>query len=785
MKTIRHLSVIFCLLALCFNSKAQESRLDIHSYNLTLDISHLRSNHLVGDALLSGTFLTAETTTRLLFNSATIDSLVWNGTTIDTPAYTYDGRTLTINTPSASAGEPFTLHVFYSSPGYVESYGWGGFHFNANIIYNIGVCFRELPHGIGRSWFPTNDDFTDKATYTLNITSPVNWTTTASGIRQSATRNSDGSESSSWVLSHPTSSYLISVAVGPFSRHSRTIHSLYGDYPLIVAYHNYDSTTVASAFTQLDNVVPFFERCFGPYRWETIGYTVTPIGSMEHVNNISLVTNAITDQTQTGQGVIAHELAHAWFGNLLTCASSSDMWMQEGGASFCEEVAAEAVHGKTYSNKIYETKLEEVLRTTHIHDNGFKPLYGQEAPTYTYGSTTYDKGATVWHSLRGYLGDSLFYSTMKRLFAGNAFSNLDSYALRDTLSSLSGVDLTNFFHTHVFSAGFVDYVVDSLASSQAGSRWNTTISLRQKFYGRYGSLTDVQNKIPVTFFKGTRPIATHTFAFTGTTTTQDVVLDERPDFAIIDFYETFSDAVTDGYILLSARQPGGFPLAHFKYTMSSWTDTAFLHVAHHWGKPDGEYRSEAIRNPGICRMANRYWVVSGSIPESAVSMRGYFRCGKGSTSTYPFLDDSLYRNSREFDSIRLLYREDCRTPWRVIESSVSGNSTSGWLYTDELKTGEYTLAIVNDSLLSINEPSQATNPVRIYPNPSSSSVIIDAPSEVETLYLTILDISGRTITSSTPVANHASFQHNLSHGTYIFQLETQKTQLGSYKIIVE
>jgi hypothetical protein len=77
---------------------------------------------------------------------------------------------------------------------------------------------------------------------------------------------------------------------------------------------------VSQTFALLDNVVPMFEQCFGPYRWGRIGYIATPKGSMEHTNNIALVADFVSSMTEPAQTTIAHELGHAWFGNLITCA---------------------------------------------------------------------------------------------------------------------------------------------------------------------------------------------------------------------------------------------------------------------------------------------------------------------------------------------------------------------------------------------------------------------------------------------------------------------------------
>jgi len=131
------------------------------------------------------------------------------------------------------------------------------------------------------------------------------------------------------------------------------------------------------------------------------------------------------------------------------------MWINEGGATFCEEIATEALYGKSAATDFYQNKLSTVLRTAHKDDAGWRSLSGMSR-YYTYGTTTYQQGAMVWHSLRGLMGDTLFYACMNRLFRNCAFGNLDAASLRDSLSLYSGMDLTDFFDFHVFRPGFVD-----------------------------------------------------------------------------------------------------------------------------------------------------------------------------------------------------------------------------------------------------------------------------------------------------------------------------------------
>lgn len=764
-KIYRILTLALLLGAVALGGRAvaqNADTMDVVSYDLRLDVGHERALRLVGDATIEVRLLKPMSCVGLDLAYATIDSLFVEGQRVED--YAYDGATLRVAVGNGQRADTVRVRVCYNTSGHVENYGWGGFHFDNNIYYNLGVAFGDYPHCYGRAWFPCHDSFTDKATYKLHVTSPVGWTTTASGVRDSAFVNDDGSETSHWTIAQPISTYLISVSTGPFHYQRTVTEGLYGNYPTTLAYSQHDSAGVERAFAQLERVVPMFEQCLGPYRWGTIGYTATPQGSMEHANNISLHTSLMACTAQECQNTIAHELSHAWFGNLLTCATSEDMWINEGGASFCEELAAEGVGGKALARRVYEDNLHDVLLNTHHTDGGYIPLYGPSHDL-TYGSTVYDKGAAVWHSLRGYMGDSLFYASMRRLFAEHAFGSMDSYQLRDALSAYSGMDLTDFFAFHVFRAGFVDYELCRFEAVEEGGQWSVSVGLRQKTTGSDEGPLPASHRVPVTFFKGHQPIATRTVEFSSRIGTATFLLDEQPDYAIPDYYRALSDAVTEEDTLIAHRTTVEMPLAHYKVSLTSEpTDTVFLHVAHHWCRPDGEGTGDNITNDGILRFANRYWVVSGSLP-AGQGGKASFQYNRGISA---HLDYSFMPQAASMDSLVLLYRRNCTRPWVLVNTTQMGNSTSGYLTLSSLHLGQYALAIVDLSTLSLPEIQE--DEVRIYPNPTSGSFTVERGSLSEKSLLTLCDLQGRTLHQQTLPEPSTQLHLSLPDGLYILTL---------------
>lgn len=751
--------VLWMVLVLLFwqSGEAQTPDFDVYEYSLELDLCHKMDRQLAGKATL--TIATETDSVTLDLRSATVDSVLINGI----PAgYSYNGRYLKLPSSGMRSIQPV---IYYHTGNTVESYGWGGLHIDGGMCYNLGVAFEDYPHSYGRAWMPCHDDFQDKATYRISITCKPGWRTLCSGIRESETLNSDSSITSVWVIENPTPTYLIGFASAPLKIIERTYQGIYGEYPAMIGFVNQDSAAVWDAYAILEDAVPMYERCFGPYRWGRIGYVGTPKGSMEHANNISLVNSCMASMEQSCQSVIVHELAHAWFGNLITCAESGDMWINEGGATFCEEIAMEAAFGKSFARNYHQNNLFSVLTTAHLDDGGYIALHGV-TPDVTYGTTTYHKGATVWHSLRGYLGEEVFYAAMQRLFTEVAFGNLDADGIRDSLSHYTGVDLTGFFDFHVFNAGFNDYRIDSLKFHENIAE----ITLSQHLLRAPEMMNS--NRIPVTFHSGNGETHKHWFTFNGENTTQSVELPLYPAFAILDEDCEISHAsILSQYSITATGTPQEAANAYFSTKAVALYDTAQIYVSHHFTAPG------ASPQEGIIRTANRYWTIN-AIMDWNNQITGRFRYARGKSPQA--IDYGFYNQTQTLDSMALVYRPDAGHPWQIVSLRHTSNADGGTFILEFLRSGEYTLAVVDTALLGI-APASHTETAFIAPNPSQSCFT----AETAKGRLIIYDLSGNERLRLTVEQGTHTISHNLPAGTYIARLVSEEgTILKQQKIII-
>ncbi|KKT72085.1 MAG: hypothetical protein A2281_11165 [Bacteroidetes bacterium RIFOXYA12_FULL_38_20] len=694
---------------------------------------------------------------------------------IEAPGFTYNDTLLNIQTPELfMTTDIFTVTVYYHGHPVIDPSGWGGFYCNSNYAFNLGVAFADNPHSYGRAWYPCIDDFIDRATYDLYVTATDPKIVIGGGHLQSAVSNGDGTTTYHWVIDDEIPSYLSSVAVGRYAHVAGTYNGLLGPIPTDIFVYPADSMDAVNSFVNLNETMAAFENYFGPYRWDRVGYVGTSQGAMEHATNIAMPYQCI-DGTLNYETLYAHELAHHWFGDLFTCETAFDMWINEGGATYAEFIFEEGVYGKTAAKNYIRNMHKEVLRYSHIED-GFIAIYGIPHEQ-TYCNTVYDKGGLVWHSLRGYLGDDLFFNALKEVNSVLGFSDVSTVELRDFMSAYTGVDLTGFFDAWVFNPGHIHFSVDSFNVLSSESPFNVEVFMRQKTKGP--ATLGNSNKVEVTFMNDQWEEYTAVVEFDGETGSQIVELPFYPKIAMCDKEEKLCDATTDLYKTLKTTGTIDYPLTFAKIDVTSITDSAFIRVEHNWVVPD-PIEPEI---PGMFISDYRYWKIDGILPEGFDGFaRFYFN---KTTSATGYLDNTFMTNSA--DSLVLLYRQGPGYSWDTISFTKSSGSLYGYLISDTLMLGEYALGIWNwDQWMGAYNFEKKDDFMKVYPNPSSGDFNIEFASETSG-ELFIYDLKGRILEKIKVVEgqNHIEWSPDtIEKGTYLVHFNDGKKGFVQ-KVVVE
>ena len=765
---------------LSFAQKSHSDIIDVQEYTIVLDISDIDNAFIKGYTTVSLKPVQENIDVfHLDLLALEIDSITCDQSELD--EYIYNDTLIIIDlVDSFGTTDIIDINVYYHGNPVMDPSGWGGFYFMSGYAFNLGVGFDDLPHNYGRVWFPCNDDFIDRAKYNTIITTQDVHTAVCGGELVNETINAgDNTKTYEWVLNEEIPTYLASVSVGPYFHLNHTYEGIEADIPVDYYVYPSDSAKAADSFVNMDTVLSIFETQYGPYRWNRVGFVAVPFnsGAMEHATNIAMGRGFINGDL-TYEDLFYHELSHHWFGDLITCSSAEDMWINEGWAVYSETLYREFLYGKPNSLAYRRAAHETVLRYYHIQDGGFLPLYPMPQDR-TYSRTVYEKGASVVQGLRGYLGDDLFFATVKEYLNQNEYASLSSYDMRDLFTSETGIDMTDFFDAWVFGPGFMHFSIDSTQIVEAGADYDVTVFMHQKLRGRTEYANS--NRVEISFIDENYVANTQVLEFDGEFGEQTFTVPFNPILVLCDYNEVVSDATVD-----QTKRIGSTGTSYYSYTYVranilsvNETDSAMLRITHNWVAPD------TFKNviPGLIIADHRFWTIEGVFPEN-FKANAMFSYNTSTTSgSLGYLDNSFISNS--MDSLVLLYRPNKAVDWTIEETT---NSTMmKRLSVDSLKLGEYSLAIYDwDRYLDIQNANIIASTINIYPNPSSGQITISTENDFSG-NIQIFNSSGILVYQQLINSygnNHEINIEGFPEGLYIMQLHNEKTNKRTVKKII-
>ena len=319
------------------------------------------------------------------------------------------------------AGAAFAVEVEYS--GVPERIDDPGVPFTRIGWFNEeGVIFTANEPSGSMSWFPSNNHPTDKATFTIAITVPEHLTAASTGVLVAETA-ADGRRTFTWQMNDPMATYLAAVYVGKFERHTQAARDglIIRDYvPSTLTDEERHATLEALSVTP--GVLEFFEELLGPYPFDAYGTLVLPFSTGFALENQTLSLHG--DQTLTPL-IIAHELAHQWFGNSVSPGDWSDIWLNEGFAHYLAflYLADHEGHdiGALMANELQAARAARAappgsITVEHLFDF----------------PSVYQRSALTLHALHRHLGDEAFIEIVRQHYrrsAGGSATTPDFMAL--------------------------------------------------------------------------------------------------------------------------------------------------------------------------------------------------------------------------------------------------------------------------------------------------------------------------------------------------------------------
>ncbi|MGM0565844.1 MAG: M1 family aminopeptidase, partial [Bacteroidota bacterium] len=666
---------------------------------------------------------------------------------------------------SLPSGDEITLDVYYHGAPFSES--WGGFHFAGDYAFNLGVGFESIPHNLGRAWFPSVDDFTDRATYEYFVTVESPKKAVCGGILVDEIQDGDKT-TYHWEMQNTIPAYLASVAIGEYELYEDVYEGIEEDIPIQIWVRPQELTNVEESFVNLNNILEVFENHWGPYPFSRVGFVSTANGAMEHATNIAYPYGTINGNTDY-EWLYAHELSHMWFGDKTTCATAEEMWLNEGWAVFNEFLFREGIYGEGSWEEEYRDLHNEVLHYAHTPSGDGDYFALSDVPQeVTYGATSYDKGGIVVHTLRNYLGDEVFFPAMKEFLQEYAYQPATSEDLMNFLTEETGTDMQPFFDNWVFAPGFPYFEVDSVKPASGGYQ----VFVQQKSKGRDALFTD--NRVEVFFMSDEHEFWSDTMMVSGEQ--QSKVFDPpfEPVMVMLDKEDKMADATTDEVHWIDEPVNINSNNTSTVLDVESVTDSVFLRITHHWAAPD------TMQNPveGLRLSDYRYWSIDGFDMENMqASCRFYYNKNN-------YLDHTLLLN--EDDEITLMFRPDQSEDWQEIEHNQIGPATIGYLEVESLQAGEYALAVWEDDATAVHH-EKAVQSLRVYPNPAKTRVNIALPFQ-QNGSLQISDVQGKILYQKEVKDNQTLFEWNPPErlaGVYMVTWKPESGKQLSEKVIIK
>ncbi len=697
-------------------------------------------------------------------------------------SFDYTGEKLTIQLPTPLySGMTDQLTVHYHGGAVTDPSGFGGFYFDANIAYNIGVAFTDWPPSYGRAWFPCFDNFVEKSTFEFQVLTSGGRSAWCNGLRQSIDTISGDTVLTTWIMNQEISSYLASVVVADYDETLWNFESISGDIiPVHLAGNTSQLASMETRFQNLQIVFDAFEQWFGPYRWPKIGFTLTPIGAMEHSTNIAFPQSILG--SPVSEAIMAHELAHEWFGNLVTCNQPADMWLNEGWSEFLSILAYEAISGPEEYAERMRTNHRNMLHKAHLIDGDYLTM-SAIPPELTYGEHVYNKGACVAHSLRGYLGDDLFFEIMKQYLEAFAFDNSSSINLRDFINTHPLTDVTDFFADWVFQPGWTQFSVDEMTVNASGDVVLVSLGIQQ----RLKAAPEYYHNVPVTLTMMDENWIAHEQQITvgGLWTDITVIAPFEPVFATLNRDEKLTYAVTAEENEIT--ESGGSLWSHaYAYVfIDEVTEPTPLRIEHNWVGPGGE-----VENPDYIVSPDRYWRIAGPVNSNFnADIRFEFDARNNLSGN---LDPELFAASGDDfseENLVILYRNhpaENWTIWEEISIHTLGSATNGHarITAHQIVPGEYTFGNLHPNLgMDVKNKANFT----VFPNPTSNALIVDLSQNGNGEYqVELFDSSGKLVFSEPLIGNR--FQTDVSalpRGAYIIAVAQDGLDIGRQPVILQ
>ncbi|MBM3416932.1 MAG: T9SS type A sorting domain-containing protein [Bacteroidetes bacterium] len=402
-----------------------------------------------------------------LMNGLIVDSVKQRSNAL---SILHTSNLLQVNFPaSVNAGVMDSISIYYR--GIPPNTGFGSFVLSTHAGIPVMWTLSE-PYG-SRDWWPCKNGLDDKAdSIDIFITNPVAYKAASNGLLQSETLTAGGTKRTAWWKHrYPITSYLVCFAVTNYTVFNNSVQLGAVTLPMQTYCYPESVNSFQTNTPMVLNALQLFHNLFGEYPFikEKYGHVQFSWGGgMEH-QTASFIVNA-------GEGLMAHELAHQWFGDKITCGSWEDIWLNEGFATHLTSIYMEA----KYPSTILNNRRNEINSITSQPGGSVWVNDTNSVGRIFDGRLSYTKGSHLLYMLRWIMGDSAFFKAMRDYLTDPllSFGYAKTSDLKRHLEKHAGKDLSYFFNPWFKGQGYPSYRVEwtPLGSSYVKIKMSQTTS---------------------------------------------------------------------------------------------------------------------------------------------------------------------------------------------------------------------------------------------------------------------------------------------------------------------
>lgn len=446
--------------------------------------------------------------------------------------YDYDRKTIKVHLDKPYSKKDTIVYVIYYKTTDPEK----GLYFiqpDADFPNKLYQVWTQGEGEDNRYWFPCYDYPNEKQTTEMIIRTASKYQTLSNGVLKSKNDNGDGITTWQWVLDKPQASYLAMLAVGNWD----VIEDSWEGIPIFSLVPPGTKERALKSFDRTADMMRFFSDYSGfKYPWGTFSQVVVEdfiYGGMENTGAVVLTDATVYDDRTppdyTAVNIVAHELSHQWWGDVLTCRNWNEIWLNESFATYFECLYKENAFGRDeYDYNIWRNGRSSLNADSNI---ARRPIYAKETIT----TNTYDKGSVVLSMLRNQMGDEYFRKALNIYITKNQFTSVTTEQLIDAVNQAMDdpqkdrkpIDMKWFFDEWVYSAGQPEYKVNYSYNEDSKE-----LTLYAEQVQRMDTSSFFKTPVPVKIVTASGTIQNELFYMDKNPSTVTYLLDDRPMYVL-------------------------------------------------------------------------------------------------------------------------------------------------------------------------------------------------------------------------------------------------------------